>query len=91
MSAALNRAVLTISVDLECDVADTRLARQRPSEAMADHPQNHDTSERTICDRLPTITFSTLAMIFFAVGATSAMAVGLVFVPRSVPRGASLC
>ena len=36
MSAALNKAVLTISVDLECDVADTRLARQCPPEATAD-------------------------------------------------------
>ena len=35
--------------------------------------QNQETSDSTICDRLPTITFSTLAMIFLAVVATSAM------------------
>ena len=35
--------------------------------------QNQETSDSTICGRLPTITFSTLAMIFLAVVATSAM------------------
>ena len=36
--------------------------------------QNQETSDSTICDRLPTITFSTLPMIFLAVVATSAIA-----------------
>ena len=36
-------------------------------------PQNHETSDRTICRRLPTMTFSTLAMIFLAVAGTSLM------------------
>jgi len=36
MCAALNRAVLTISVDLECDAAEARLAQRSTPEAMAD-------------------------------------------------------
>ena len=35
--------------------------------------QNHETSDKMICRRFPTITFSTLAMIFFAVAITSIM------------------
>ena len=34
-------------------------------------PQNQETNDSTICRRLPTMTFSTLAMIFLAVAATS--------------------
>src|SRR6185295_13998694 len=62
--------------------ASTVLATPGTSSSRMCPSQNQDTSDRTICDRLPTTTFSTLAMIFLAVVATSAIAP---VPPRAVP------